>query len=126
MPRTSSGAFQGNYGIYASSDDGGWADDEGAIADAVDMMFSLCGNAGQEAIIGNGCAAFEKWAIEALEGIGGADGNYPGYVQTIIEATSYSAWFGSQEIWDEGYEAMSAQSYYHDGKPDVGGAGQVF
>jgi hypothetical protein len=127
MPRGRSGEFQGNYGSYpGAGDDGGWAKDDDAVAEAVDMMFSMCGNAGQEAIIGNGLEAFDRWGIEALEGINGNNGDYGHYIDTIVEATSYDAWYGSQIIWDEGYNALSAQSHYHDGKPDVGETGQEF
>lgn len=132
MPRTAGGGFQGNYGNYAGSglDDGGGGSgapsDEDAITDAVDRMFSACGNAGQESIIGNGAAIFETWAIKTLEGIGNADGNYPQYIETLVGVIGYSAWFGTQEIWDEGYSAMSEQSQFHDGKPDVGKVGVEF
>lgn len=126
MPRNSSGGFTGNYGSYSGSgDDGGWANDDGAVEEAVDMMFSMCGNAGQEAIIGNGCAAFETWGLDALEGLNGNNGEHGSFIGAILDAVGYSAWFGTQEIWDEGYQALSAQSHFHDG-PDVGGTGEVF
>ena len=126
MPKID-GMFVGNFGSYSGSDDDeGYAQDDEAIAMAVDMMFSMCGNAGQESIIGNGCAAFESWGIAALEGLGSNDGNYPEYISTIIGAVGYSAWYGSQEIWDEGYEALSEQSHFHDGQPDVGDKGVEF
>jgi len=126
VPRGLGGLFEGLFGSYEGADDGGWANDEDAIEEAVDYMFSMCGNAGQESIIGRGLPAFETWGMAALEGIGGNDGNYGEYVGAITAAVGESAYFGSQEIWDAGYDALSQQSKFHDGKPDTGGTGVEF
>lgn len=90
--------------------------DEDAIDNAVSEMFDMAGNAGQESILENGMGAFTSWAEGALEGL--APVSYEYYLGQIIGVIGLSAYYGTSEIWNYGYELMADQSVRHDDKGD--------
>ena len=91
--------------------------DAEAIAEAVDTMYSMVGNNGQEAILDEAMGAFIAWAEEAVEYQHGADG-FPEVLN--LRADKYD---GTDDIWEAGFEIISEVSGYHD-SPDEAGEGQ--
>jgi hypothetical protein len=132
MPRVTRGGrsgYQGNFGFYATPGTGGnYPSDEEAIADACDVMFTMCGNAGQETLIGDYLGDFEAWASDALEAEGAAD-DFDTFADMVISWYDgrMDKWHATNQIWSQGYAYMSNQSGYHDGADEVGeGTGELF
>lgn len=77
-----------------------------AIDDAVNEMYSMAGNEGQEAILDQGMDAFVTWAEEALS----SDGVPPGRMSSAVQsAISGSAWEGSSQIWEAGADIVAEE-----------------
>lgn len=68
------------------------ASDEDAVMEAIDAMYSMCGNPGQEAIIDSITSSFEEYAMEALESDSGS-GN-PGVEDLYAQ---FLDWTGGRE-----------------------------
>lgn len=115
MVRGPNGGYQGNFGEYSASDfmNGiGSTDDETAIEDAIMYMFSMCGNAGQETLIGDHVEDFEMWALPALEEEG-AFGTFAD-MMSRINYDDPQKFRATEQIWEGGYDMMVGQSTYHD------------
>jgi hypothetical protein len=97
-------------------------DDESAIDAACDEMFSMCGNPGQERLIGDYLQSFYEWAIEALE-FEGADIDNESFANMVIfdfyEGRT-DKWEATDQIWQAGYSAIAHQSGFHDGADEMG------
>lgn len=122
---------KGHFATYRLSDKAGYPDDEEAVSAACDLMFNMCGNAGQEAMIGDYLIDFDDWALNILESETDHRGSsWEDFAQMVIEEWyegRLDKWQGTSEIWSEGWIAIAEQSGYHDAKDEYGeGAGQEF
>lgn len=127
MPRME-GRYIGTFGAYPTTG-GGYPSDEEAVADACDVMFSMCGNAGQETLIGDLLQDFEDWALGVLEEEFHEGTTWDEFSQLVI------GWYdgrmdkfnGTDLIWLQGFNYMANQSGYHDAADEFGeGKGQEF
>lgn len=104
--------------------------DEEAIQQAFDSMFSMCGNAGQESLIGEHAEWFFEWGIEALEHAEARGTDFKSFAQIVIEECyggRQDMWSATDLIWAEGWSMIAKQSGYHDSEDEYGeGAGQEF
>jgi len=94
---------------------GQFADDEDAVRTAVDTMFSMCGNAGQEAILFEGLDTFEEFGLAALEEEG-ADTMFEDLVGRLYEAFGFrwDKFDATDIIWEYGYEIVTKNFGVHD------------
>lgn len=68
--------------------------------EAQDTMYSMCGNAGQEAILDKGMSGFEQWTDDQSDG--GGSGPLEGYLG--LSGEQYNA---TGEIWEAGAEIVA-------------------
>lgn len=125
------GSIKGNFASYAKGKKGAAnVGDEEAVDEAVEAMFGMCGNAGQEALIGDLAGDFYDWALEILEvELTSRGSTWGDFRQMLLE------WYGGREdkvkgteqIWSEGWQMVAEQSGYHDTKDEYGeGTGDPF
>lgn len=130
MPR-GRGGFQGNWATYADAAGAyEYPDDEEAVAQTLDEMLSMVGNAGQERLIGDGIEAFDHWAAGALEEAGFPYNTWEAFKGYMI-ANAFDGrddkFLGSHIIWGVGFDNIARQSGYHDRYDEQGeGTGQEF
>lgn len=122
--------LNGTFAKYSRSSSSDFPDDEAAVDEALEHMFSLCGNAGQERLIADCIEDFFEWAIYALEAEVADGTHWEHFVQIVIEewyGGRFDKWSGTEDIWAEGWIMVAEQSGYHDAKDEVGeGTGQEF
>ena len=123
-----SGTFA-DYNMGSAQAD--YPDDDTAVEDASYTMFSCCGNPGQEALIGDNMEWFNEWGIEILEdessNRGTTFGEFADMVLNDIYDGDLEKWWGTYEIWNEGWSQIAAQSGYHDSDDEEGeGTGREF
>lgn len=116
--------FMGIFADYEGSGEGvAYPSDEQAISEAADEMFSMCGNAGQEALIGNNIDVFEEWAMGLLEEQGFPYNTWDAF-QEYMTVNAFDGdlqkWEGTDIIWGHGYTRIAAQSGYHDSYDEYG------
>jgi hypothetical protein len=125
------GLVRGNFASYAKgAKQEKNVGDEEVTDQAVEQMFSMCGNAGQEALIGDLAGDFYDWALEVLEvELSNRGTTWGDFRQMLLE------WYGGREdkvqgtedIWSEGWQIIAEQSGYHDTKDEYGeGTGDPF
>lgn len=124
-------SVRGNFGTYALSSDVSFPDDEEAVAEAASNMFNMCGNAGQEAMIGDLLEEFSEWALQILESETDTRGSSWSEFAEMVVTDWYDGqvdkWEGTSQIWAEGWIAIAEQSGYHDSSDEYGeGTGQEF
>lgn len=126
------GSVRGNFGTYAKGEKSGYPSDEQAADDACEYMFSLCGNAGQEAFLGEVLPEFWDWALATLESETDHRGQaWSEFVEMVIGDWyngDLTKWEGNtDEIWAEGWVQIAEQSANHDARDEMGeGTGQEF
>lgn len=126
-------AFRGSFAQYGrGSKKASYPEDEEAIFEAADYMMSMCGNPGQEAILGEVLGAFEDWAIAILENESDHRGaNWAEFVEMVIMEWyegDYTKWaYNTDQIWVDGWTMIAEQSGYHDNRDEQGeGTGNEF
>lgn len=121
---------RGTFKTYALNSAAEFPEDEEAIVQASEHMLSLCGNAGQETLIGDLLTNFEEWAAVVLENEEGNEGTTWDSFRTLV-----LDWYdgrvdkleGTEQIWAEGWIKIAEQSGYHDARDEYGeGMGQEF
>jgi hypothetical protein len=121
--------LKGTFTDYWIEGKANYPDDEEAVAQACEYMLSLCGNPGQETLIGDQLENFSDWANGALEEESADGTNFYDFVLMVIEwyEGRTDKFFGTQEIWKEGWIMIAEQSGYHDARDETGeGTGQEF
>lgn len=121
----------GTFGSYALAGDGLYPDDEEAIYDACQNMLSMCGNPGQEVLIGDQLDNFEDWALEILEDESASTGStWESFKAMVIEDWydgRVDKFMGTDYIWGAGWLDIANQSGFHDSKDEYGeGTGNEF
>lgn len=122
---------KGNFASYALSAGGSFPDDEEAVASACDEMFSMCGNAGQEAMIGDVLDLFDEWALNILESETDHRGSSFSEFANMVVNDWYGGradkWDATDQIWGQGWIKIAEQSGYHDASDEYGeGTGLEF
>lgn len=121
--------MMGTFWEYALEVGADFPEDEEAIDQAFDHMTSLCGNAGQEAMLLEVSQDFYDWALAALE-------------EDVVDGTTFDSftgllmeWYdgrgdkvdGTIDIYAQGWMMIAEQSGYHDAEDEYGeGMGQMF
>lgn len=122
--------IRGNFASYALDMGQIFMDDEAAIDEAFDEMFSMCGNAGQESLIGDYAEHFYEWAHVALEHEVADGTTWSSFAAMVIYdwyAGDTQKFNGTDIIWAQGWIMIARQSGYHDSEDEYGeGAGQEF
>lgn len=122
--------IKGTFGSYALAGDGLYPDDEEAISAACEEMLSMCGNAGQETLIGDNLEDFFDWALQALEEEKAYAIEWTDFEAMVVEewyAGRYDKWLGTDYIWGRGWMSIANQSGNHDSRDEYGeGTGQQF
>lgn len=95
---------------------GGNGDDEAAIDDAVDTMYAMVGNEGQETIVATGEEPFREWAQSFLENPEEDEDPYV-YLEGALSEEQLA---GTEEIWAEGTRMVQEQSLFHDSEDEEG------
>lgn len=132
MPKLPNGTFQGIWGVYeGAQQDAKYPEDEEAVSEAADSMFSLCGNAGQETLIGDQLDNFEEWANGILENESDNVGTtFEDFAEMVTEdwyEGREDKFAGTRVIWSVGWAKIAKQSGYHDAHDEAGeGMGQEF
>lgn len=123
----------GNFGKYAKGAKKGteYPPDEEATDETIDLMLSMCGNLGQETLIGEQMENFYDWALATLESETDTRGQaWSEFVEMVINdwyEGRQDKWDGTDEIWAEGWTHIAEQSGYHDARDEMGeGVGQEF
>ena len=122
MPKRG-GRFYGNFDDYAGMAIGGFPDDEEAISSASDEMFSMCGNAGQETLIGDYLADFEEWAYTVLETEDASKDSWNSFSEMVINDWydgRIDKWDGTYLIWQRGFEMVASMYGHHDSTDEHG------
>lgn len=123
---------KGNFASYSLGDVNSYPSDEEAAMQAIDDMFSMCGNAGQEAILGEVLDRFYEWALEILEDEVSTRGSTFQEFKEMVITDWYEGrldkWEGNTDlIWSEGWVQIAEQSGFHDARDEMGeGTGQEF
>jgi len=73
-------------------------EDTAAVEEAIETMYDMVGNEGQEAILNDGMDTFEAWAEEVLSFNGSAGPMAP----RLMEVLGDEKWNATNEIWEEG------------------------
>lgn len=122
MPRTPNGSYLGNFSVYQSNSEGEFADDEEAIAMAADEMFTMCGNPGQESLIGDYLVDFEDWAYTILETEDHEKDSMEAFAAEVIDwyGGEMDKWWGTYEIWLSGYDLIATMYGFHDKSDEMG------
>lgn len=126
------GVAKGNFGTYRKGEKSGYPSDEEAADDAVDTMFSMCGNAGQESFVGEVLPEFWDWALDILEDESSHRGSeWSEFVEMVINDWydgDLRKWIGNtDQIWAEGWAQIAEQSFNHDSRDEQGeGTGNEF
>lgn len=94
----------------------GGVEDEAAVHAACDTMMNLCGNPGQETLIGEHIEDFAEWALDVLEGETEEGTNAEDFAAMVTEwyGGDFDKFDGTDIIWYQGWEIIADQSGWHD------------
>jgi len=97
----------------------GSIDDEDALADMIDIMYSSCGNNGQTAIIDKVADDFEDFVMPQLEDAEEAQ-DWSSWYDHYIQLLGQSEYNAVDLILEDAYNNYAAQTHYHDGYDEQG------
>lgn len=104
----------------------GDADDEEVIQEAIDLMFSLCGNPGQETLIDRGTDAFTEYCLAFLEeeGADADEESFRAAIEPEIGGATGGEWEATSLIWYEGMNQAYSMGWGRHDTFDEAGEGE--
>lgn len=122
---------RGGFGDYAGPEGAQYPSDEESVVTAGELMLSMCGNPGQESLIGDQLDNFSDWALAILEDEVSTRGSTFAEFGEMVREDWYDGridkWMGTDLIWARGWAKIAHQSGYHDAYDEIGeGSGQEF
>lgn len=121
-------SVKGTFGTYNRGSRKSYPDDEEAAQWAIEDMLGMCGNPGQEAMIGDHAEDFFDWAIQALEEEAAYATGWTEFSQMVLEewyGGRIDMWQATEAIWGHGWTEMADQAGAHDSRDEYGeGTGQ--